>query len=67
MKVEYDYDAELPDELTIRTGEIISDVKQMDGGWWEGSLRGKKGLFPDNFVKVRQTKPHIPIQSSDSC
>jgi len=23
-----------------------------DGGWWEGELDGKKGLFPDNFVKV---------------
>ena len=53
-KVEFDYDAELADELTIRTGEIITEVKQMDGGWWEGKLKGKKGLFPDNFVKVRQ-------------
>ena len=23
-----------------------------DGGWWEGELDGKKGMFPDNFVKV---------------
>jgi len=23
-----------------------------DGGWWEGELDGKKGIFPDNFVKV---------------
>jgi hypothetical protein len=21
-------------------------------GWWEGTLRGKTGMFPDNFVKV---------------
>ena len=44
--------AELGDELTIRSGEIIKDVKRMSGGWWEGSLKGKRGLFPDNFVKV---------------
>ena len=44
--------SELGDELTIRSGEIIKDVKRMSGGWWEGSLKGKRGLFPDNFVKV---------------
>ena len=53
VEVEFDYDAELSDELTIRTGDIVKDVKRMSGGWWEGTLDGKRGLFPDNFVKVR--------------
>jgi hypothetical protein len=44
----------LPDELTIRSGDVIAKVKQMDGGWWEGTSKGKRGLFPDNFVKVRK-------------
>ncbi|KAJ8315331.1 hypothetical protein KUTeg_007481 [Tegillarca granosa] len=48
--VEFDYDAEQEDELTIRVGDIIKNVKQEEGGWWEGELNGKKGLFPDNFV-----------------
>ena len=52
-EVEFDYDAELSDELTIRVGDVVKDVKRMSGGWWEGSLHGKRGLFPDNFVKVR--------------
>lgn len=26
----------------------------MDDGWCEGELRGRHGMFPDNFVKVRQ-------------
>lgn len=52
VEVEYDYDAELPDELTIRVGDVIKNVKQMSGGWWEGQLNAKKGLFPENFVKV---------------
>ena len=51
--VEYDYDAVEPDELTIRRGDIIHDVTSIDGGWWEGTFNGKKGMFPDNFVKVR--------------
>ena len=53
VEVEFDYDAELSDELTIRTGDVVKDVKRMSGGWWEGTLDGKRGLFPDNFVKVR--------------
>lgn len=55
VEVEFDYEAELGDELTIKTGDIIKEVKRMDGGWWEGSLGGRRGVFPDNFVKVRST------------
>jgi hypothetical protein len=39
----------------FRVGDIVKDVKRMSGGWWEGTLKGKRGLFPDNFVKVRPT------------
>ena len=52
MEVEYDYEAELQDELTIHAGDILTSVKQMSGGWWEGVHKGKRGLFPENFVKV---------------
>ena len=64
MEVEFDYDAELPDELTIRAGEVIKNVKQLEGGWWEGTLNGKKGMFPDNFVKVRQMTKLIILVSA---
>ena len=54
-RVEFDYEAELPDELSIRAGDVITAVRQMEGGWWEGTSKtGKRGLFPDNFVKVRR-------------
>ena len=51
--VEHEYAATEEDELSIHPGDIISDVIKQDGGWWEGTLNGKKGVFPDNFVKVR--------------
>lgn len=51
-RVTYDYDATQPDELTIHKGDIINDVKKTPGGWWEGVLSGKRGVFPDNFVEV---------------
>ncbi|XP_021788824.1 SH3 domain-containing kinase-binding protein 1 isoform X9 [Papio anubis] len=30
--------------------EVISDC--IDVGWWEGELNGRRGVFPDNFVKL---------------
>ena len=40
------------DELTIKEGEIIENVTENDGGWWEGEINGKRGLFPDNYVEL---------------
>lgn len=50
----YDYSAQEPDELTLKKGDVITKIQIMDGGWWEGTLSkdGKRGVFPDNFVKV---------------
>lgn len=52
----FDYDGQAEDELTIRKGDVILDVKKLDGGWWQGRLKTLKGsiqgLFPDNFVMV---------------
>ena len=48
----YDYSAQQEDELTLRVGDVIRGVVKMGGGWWEGVLNGRRGVFPDNFVKV---------------
>ncbi|XP_072760265.1 uncharacterized protein [Anoplolepis gracilipes] len=50
--VEYNYVAQEDDELTLKKGDIITEIKMMLGGWWEGTLRDKRGMFPDNFVRV---------------
>lgn len=62
VKVVYDYDAKNPDELTLKTGEIITDVDtSVDGGWWEGvHPSGIKGWFPDNFVEKMATQSKPP-------
>ncbi|GAA6218610.1 CD2-associated protein isoform X3 [Lates japonicus] len=50
--VEYEYEALHDDELTLRLGDIIKNVRHIEeDGWMEGDLNGKRGLFPDNFVK----------------
>ncbi|KAI5646500.1 variant SH3 domain-containing protein [Phthorimaea operculella] len=50
--VNYSYDASEPDELTLRVGDVVRDVERLSGGWWRGELRGRRGMFPDNFVTV---------------
>lgn len=51
--MEFEYEAVHEDELTLRLGDVIRNVRRIDEeGWMEGDLNGKRGLFPDNFVKV---------------
>ncbi|XP_035854166.1 SH3 domain-containing kinase-binding protein 1 isoform X5 [Sander lucioperca] len=49
--VEFDYEAQQDDELSLTVGDIILNIRRDDGGWWEGELDGRRGLFPDNFVR----------------
>lgn len=64
--VEYNYVAKEPDELTLRKGDIIKEIKVMLGGWWEGTLRDKRGMFPDNFVKVLNTSSSSGTSTTDT-
>lgn len=59
--VEFDYEAQQDDELTLTVGDIIKNIRRDDGGWWEGELGGRRGFFPDNFVRVSNHKgnPHF--------
>ena len=61
--MEFEYAAEAEDELTISIGDVITDVVRSCDGWYEGKLNGKRGMFPDNFVKVRVFMPTISLSS----
>ncbi|EEB13134.1 myosin Ie, putative [Pediculus humanus corporis] len=50
-KAVYDYVAQDLDELSLTYGDIITIVKEHEGGWWQGRLKGKEGLFPSNYVE----------------
>ena len=39
-RVIYDYDANMYDELTIRTGDVIRVHDKQADGWWLGELEG---------------------------
>ncbi|XP_074461485.1 SH3 domain-containing kinase-binding protein 1 isoform X7 [Larus michahellis] len=53
-KVIFPYEAQNDDELTIREGDVVTLISKdcIDVGWWEGELNGRRGVFPDNFVKL---------------
>nr|XP_031301638.1 SH3 domain-containing kinase-binding protein 1 isoform X6 [Camelus dromedarius] len=62
--VEFDYQAQHDDELTITVGEIITNIRKEDGGWWEGQINGRRGLFPDNFVReIKKEMKKDPLSS----
>ncbi|XP_013374958.1 PREDICTED: SH3 domain-containing protein 21 isoform X2 [Chinchilla lanigera] len=48
----FDYQPEAPDELPLKRGDEVKVLRKCteDKGWWEGECRGKRGVFPDNFV-----------------
>lgn len=62
-RVEFDYIAQEPDELTMVKGDVIKNVVPKMDGWYEGVLRGKTGVFPDNFVKIIEAPQPDPKAS----
>ncbi|XP_034145726.1 rho guanine nucleotide exchange factor 7b isoform X3 [Esox lucius] len=51
VKAKFAFQQTNEDELSFNKGDIISVSRQENGGWWEGSLNGKTGWFPSNYVK----------------
>ncbi|XP_034161391.1 src substrate protein p85 isoform X3 [Pangasianodon hypophthalmus] len=50
----YDYQATGDDEISFDPDDIITNIEMIDEGWWRGVCRGAYGLFPANYVEVRQ-------------
>jgi len=47
----FDYQGTDEAELSMKKGDRIKVIKKDDGGWWQGELKGKTGLFPCNYTE----------------
>ncbi|XP_076262288.1 SH3 domain containing GRB2 like, endophilin-A isoform X2 [Rhynchophorus ferrugineus] len=53
----YDFEAENPGELSFKENEVIILLNKIDENWFEGSLGGRTGYFPVNYVRVEVPLP----------
>ena len=50
----YEYKAAQSDELDLLPGDVITLTARLDGGWWQGELHNKTGVFPASYVEEIQ-------------
>uniref|UniRef100_A0A8C6KIE8 Rac/Cdc42 guanine nucleotide exchange factor 6 n=1 Tax=Nothobranchius furzeri TaxID=105023 RepID=A0A8C6KIE8_NOTFU len=55
VKARFNFKQNNEDELSFGKGDMILVTRQEEGGWWEGTLNGRTGWFPSNYV--REIKP----------
>ena len=47
----YDFAPSEPGELEFKKGDVIAVLESVFKDWWRGSLKGKTGIFPLNYVE----------------
>jgi len=51
--VTFDYEPQEENEIALVEGEVITNIIQLDEGWWQGeNSKGEVGLFPSNYVEL---------------
>ncbi|XP_067842760.1 rho guanine nucleotide exchange factor 7b isoform X4 [Heptranchias perlo] len=51
VKARFNFYQTNEDELCFTKGDVIHVTRVEEGGWWEGTLNGKDGWFPSNYVR----------------
>lgn len=51
VRAKYSFVGENDVELPFREGDLIRLLGKPFPEWWEGELRGRRGLFPSNYVE----------------
>ena len=49
MQVRFSFDAENDDELSLSEGDVVVVLGE-EGDWWDGELRGRRGIFPKSYA-----------------
>ena len=51
-KALYEYTASDETEISFDVDDIVIVHKVDDSGWWEGENKGRRGIFPGNYVEL---------------
>lgn len=51
VRAKFNFQQTNEDELSFSKGDVIHVTRVEEGGWWEGTLNGKTGWFPSNYVR----------------
>lgn len=53
----YKFAAASSDELSFSVGDTVELLARVGDEWLRGRLRGKEGIFPSQFVEIREDLP----------
>lgn len=54
----YTYESSEQGDLSFQQGDIVV-VTRKEGDWWTGMVGGKTGVFPSNYVKLRDSASEV--------
>lgn len=54
----YTYESSEQGDLTFQQGDVITVLKK-EGDWWTGTVGGKTGVFPSNYVKPKDSEVRL--------
>uniref|UniRef100_A0A3B4EIV0 Intersectin-1 n=1 Tax=Pygocentrus nattereri TaxID=42514 RepID=A0A3B4EIV0_PYGNA len=61
----YTYESSEQGDLTFQQGDVITVLKK-EGDWWTGTVAGKTGVFPSNYVKPKDSEGLGPAGKTGS-
>ncbi|XP_066517210.1 intersectin-1 isoform X3 [Hoplias malabaricus] len=61
----YTYESNEQGDLTFQQGDVITVLKR-EGDWWTGTVSGKTGVFPSNYVKPKDSEGLGPAGKTGS-
>ena len=56
----YDFKAGSSDELSLSVGDVVELTARVGSEWLRGRLGGREGMFPAQFVEIKEDLPQSP-------